>query len=985
MKISCILFLFYFVGNVVAQAAMFPKDSLQNIFMAGKIVSLNGDVACYRKNGIQNRGSYGYCIYDGTYEPKVSSVGKTWTKEKGEVKTILNSKCYTIIPPVFDYALSFSDGWGAVCKDNKWSYVSREGVLMCDFVLDAAYPFREGHAKIIYKGKQYDIDKYGQGMPLDINTDTHIISRKYQALTVEQLYEENQFEKAIEKGNLLYKDVLCHSGKILYDVTSNELAYAIQAEHAAVSSKNSIMSLLLKSPNLFDYYQSNKLEYRFTVESGKYELNDYNSEYYFKLLNEKYLSDSLVCQIVNNIEEKDYKSAISLFERWINMIDISIEDCPLELMTYFYLAELSNSFETANNLLFQIANLYENHRFDWLQDNYLKGSLLLNIRRYQSAESHFKIAINEAKKQNDILKEAICNYNMAILYGITKNINQGLIYYQHSWDIFQREGYIFPSGIKNDFMSSFLDFLLSNNLWTDRFYSLFDCYVKSEIDYNVELLISSDILHANRFWGRSLSRFQKVLQHLDYCKNDYYLKNAFILSVFQQSITFDSETLFLAAIRNTDDENIKSLTEQYFQLKKEYKGFDLFDVGDSNLLNKENALKINQLEQTIRSLLIDNGQLQVKDDYTSLLNNLKEDDVIIDVVEYTVNSIIRKYGVFLARGLNDIVFIPLGKEDRFEAKEFWPTILKSFDLNLGKNYFLFAGKLDNLGLEYEKINNNDIAYLKLQLHRVNSLTNWNLSNQSHSLKSIALYGGLDYGEELIARNRGAIENGFLEYSKKEVDAISEIMANEMYVDSYSFETGTVKSFLNYDGHSPDIIHLATHGYQKDLNVLEWSSFDGFRNRDRFNYYRQNTDVENMELLMNNTGLYLSFSEKDTTNVLYSRAVASCDLSDTKLVVLSACSTLSGKKSDNYTSTISLTTAFTFAQVQNIITSLHKVDDQKTYEFMMKFYNKLKETSDIYNSFKETVAEMKSLYPDNKEFWGAFILLENYRYRIGNDI
>ena len=151
------------------------------------------------------------------------------------------------------------------------------------------------------------------------------------------------------------------------------------------------------------------------------------------------------------------------------MIDISIEDCPLELMTYFYLAELSNSFETANNLLFQIANLYENHRFDWLQDNYLKGSLLLNIRRYQSAESHFKIAINEAKKQNDILKEAICNYNMAILYGITKNINQGLIYYQHSWDIFQREGYIFPSGIKNDFMSSFLDFLLSNNLWPDRF------------------------------------------------------------------------------------------------------------------------------------------------------------------------------------------------------------------------------------------------------------------------------------------------------------------------------------------------------------------------------------------------------------------------------------------------------------------------------------------------------------------------------------
>ena len=42
MRISCTLLLLCLVGNVVAQVAVFPKDSIQNIFMAGKIVSLNG-------------------------------------------------------------------------------------------------------------------------------------------------------------------------------------------------------------------------------------------------------------------------------------------------------------------------------------------------------------------------------------------------------------------------------------------------------------------------------------------------------------------------------------------------------------------------------------------------------------------------------------------------------------------------------------------------------------------------------------------------------------------------------------------------------------------------------------------------------------------------------------------------------------------------------------------------------------------------------
>lgn len=235
---------------------------------------------------------------------------------------------------------------------------------------------------------------------------------------------------------------------------------------------------------------------------------------------------------------------------------------------------------------------------------------------------------------------------------------------------------------------------------------------------------------------------------------------------------------------------------------------------------------------------------------------------------------------------------------------------------------------------------------------------------------------MDYGDEFNAKSRSAIESGYLEYSKKEIDEISGIMANKMTVEVYSSKNGTTDSFLSYDGHSPAIIHLATHGYQKDLNKRQWSSIEGFFNEDRFNYYRQNTDVESLEALLNNTGLFFSLSDNDTVNVLYSREVASCNLENSKLVVLSACSTLSGNKSDNYSGAIGLTTAFKIAQAQNIITSLHDVNDEKTYEFMITFYGKLCDSKDIYQSFKSCISIMRHKYPNNRDFWGAFVLIEN---------
>ena len=45
--------------------------------------------------------------------------------------------------------------------------------------------------------------------------------------------------------------------------------------------------------------------------------------------------------------------------------------------------------------------------------------------------------------------------------------------------------------------------------------------------------------------------------------------------------------------------------------------------------------------------------------------------------------------------------------------------------------------------------------------------------------------------------------------------------------------------------------------------------------------------------------------------------------------------------------------------------------------MTLFYSRLKENDYVYDSFKNAVKDMKSKYPDRKDIWGAFVLLENH--------
>lgn len=378
-----------------------------------------------------------------------------------------------------------------------------------------------------------------------------------------------------------------------------------------------------------------------------------------------------------------------------------------------------------------------------------------------------------------------------------------------------------------------------------------------------------------------------------------------------------------------------------------------------------------ETEERIKEAIIQKQRHYIPfEHYKSIITKPSLSKNVIDVVQYKDDSNLYRAGAFVSTSKGSISFIPLSTHDEFSSDEFWNKINLFHRFSPKEDIFVYYGVLDTLGLEYHKTYSREAPYVKYRLHRCSSISGLYVDNSGPASPNNAfLYGGLEYGDSLVARTRGA-DKGYLEYSEKEIDAVGEILTNKGKHVEYKKETeGTIHSFSELSSRSPQILHLATHGYsyskKHEFNPLG----------DRFNFYRQNTDIQQREWLMNNTGLYMSL-DSTGNNILYANTVASCDLSQTDLVVLSACSTLSGNSSDGNMQTIGLTTAFSLASAQKIITSLRDVNDEKTCEFMTMFYRMFAESNALYDSFRNTVLEMKQKYPKNPHFWNSFVLVEN---------
>ena len=223
---------------------------------------------------------------------------------------------------------------------------------------------------------------------------------------------------------------------------------------------------------------------------------------------------------------------------------------------------------------------------------------------------------------------------------------------------------------------------------------------------------------------------------------------------------------------------------------------------------------------------------------------------------------------------------------------------------------------------------------------------------------------------------------FLSGTLTEVRNIDEIFKSKQINSTvYTGENATEESFkyLASQGKSPEIIHIATHGFffpEKKITTSEMENviFRGSISNEPVFTYSENPLFRSGILLAGASRVWENLPPiagvEDGTLTAYE--VSNINLSNTKLIVLSACETGLGdiKGSEGV---FGLQRAFKMAGVQYIIMSLWQVPDYQTSELMKLFYTNYLNGMPIKDAFNEAQQFMRKKY--DPFYWAAFVLIE----------
>jgi CHAT domain-containing protein len=261
--------------------------------------------------------------------------------------------------------------------------------------------------------------------------------------------------------------------------------------------------------------------------------------------------------------------------------------------------------------------------------------------------------------------------------------------------------------------------------------------------------------------------------------------------------------------------------------------------------------------------------------------------------------------------------------------------------------------------------------------------------------SIALVGGVDYDmlpgknaptSEKAIKSKGKRSSesvsgrlAYLEGTKTEVEAIQQVLASQQWkVMTLTQAEATEEKVLDLlEKTKTGVLHLATHGYAfpevnfRDTSRSERSLKYSFR-------YSQNPMVRSGVILSGGNWAWtgsdnLSKLGAKQNGILTALEVSQLNLSDTKLVVLSACETGLGKI-EGSEGTFGLTRGFKLAGVEQLIVSLWSVPDKETMELMTAFYGELAKTNTATKAFANAQKVMRTKYPNRPDLWAGFVLV-----------
>ncbi len=304
-------------------------------------------------------------------------------------------------------------------------------------------------------------------------------------------------------------------------------------------------------------------------------------------------------------------------------------------------------------------------------------------------------------------------------------------------------------------------------------------------------------------------------------------------------------------------------------------------------------------------------------------------------------------------------------------------------------YYAPTGVLQNINLDWIGEDESKFLAEKYILYRLSSTRELCISRPYKSLDKVILCGDITYSinvpvpnEKPISKLRSTTRSGFspLKGTATEIDSIClEFMKYDYNTLTFKKISATEESTRELSGKSPKILHIATHGfyYSEETARKEYEHGGGFIAFQSLNpeLYRSGLALTGAQDCWNikDFDKYIKLDQtKD--GILLSAEISHLDLSNTDLVVLSACETALG----NVTSegVYGLQRAFKLAGVNSIIMSLWKVDDVATQILMTAFYKNLLKGKSKRESLLEAQKRVRETSGfEEPYYWAAFILLD----------
>lgn len=515
------------------------------------------------------------------------------------------------------------------------------------------------------------------------------------------------------------------------------------------------------------------------------------------------------------------------------------------------------------------------------------------------------------------------------------------------------------------------------------------------------------------FWDPLFSLFTMMTPYALEAKQyqTAFTKVCYDALVMSKAFLLDSERSMFDVIKRTGTEKDMQDYTKLSCMKNRIKVWekDYQTYADSILsLSKQVSRLENQLAS--RCLGYSDGTDFMDVDYASVKQALKQNEVLIDFTDFVSKSQGRKYAAYIINKDQDCPLLkPLFVEkqidslgvirpDMYYNEDYVQDVLSLLWEPLKGNvsegatiYYvpsqlLFQVSLESLPLADGSLLGSHYNFIRLSSAR--ELVKMKAKRKVNTVHTAVLYGGLQYDLEASAMAaeakkyelpdwlvlRGDIARGDsvfrdLQGSRDEIAKIESILKRcKWQVTPYTGKNGTEESFLAMHGKSPRVLHLATHGFYYTSDKAE-----------RVNYLKGYTDAMSLSGLVLSGGNAAWQGKKLPEGVLggiiTANDIARMDLSDTDMVVLSACKSGQGKATSE--GLYGLQRAFKKAGVNTIIMSLWSVDDKVTSEFMVAFYERLTDKANVWNkrkAFEEAKEIIRKKYSD-PYYWAAFVMLD----------